>query len=103
FAASYSAFSDKSPCARASAIALMTHGRSMVFRRCSSALSFSAPALVIGMVAISKRREKEGKGLEKTEPRPFHLAVKLGAALKLCLPLRRLGGSRTSCPRQAAV
>src|SRR5437764_3779771 len=51
-AASYSAFSDRSPCARASAIAWITPGRSTVFSRCSSVLSFSAPRVVMGMVAI---------------------------------------------------
>ena len=52
-AASYSAFSLKSPWARASAIALITEGRSMVLSLCNSSLSFSAPRLVIGIVAIN--------------------------------------------------
>src|SRR6218665_1815879 len=51
-AASWSAFSLRSPCARASAIAVITDGRSTVLRWCSSCLSFSAPRLVIGMVVI---------------------------------------------------
>ena len=42
-AASYSAFSVMSPCARASAIAVITAGRSTVFSLCSSARSSSAP------------------------------------------------------------
>src|SRR5439155_4822712 len=53
-AASYSAFSDKSPWERASAIAVITAGRSTVFSRCNSTRSFSAPALVNGTFFISK-------------------------------------------------
>ncbi|KGD43442.1 hypothetical protein DO72_5295 [Burkholderia pseudomallei] len=59
-AASYSAFSDKSPCARASAIALMTAGRSTDFRRCSSSRSWSAPRFVNGMVLINDSIAKNG-------------------------------------------
>jgi hypothetical protein len=44
FAAAYSAFSDRSPCARASAMAVMIAGRCTVFSFCSSARSSSAPA-----------------------------------------------------------
>jgi hypothetical protein len=49
FAASYSAFSERSPCARASAIAWMTLGRSTLSRRCNSAFNSSAPLIVIGI------------------------------------------------------
>src|SRR3989441_1055397 len=48
-AAWYSAFSDRSPCARASAIALEVAGRSTRLSRSSSSLSFSWPARVIGV------------------------------------------------------
>src|SRR5690606_19992821 len=50
-AASYSAFSERSPWARASAIAWITAGRSIAFSRCSSSLSKPAPRTVSGMVA----------------------------------------------------
>ena len=48
-AAWYSAFSDRSPWPRASAIALMTFGRASDFRRFSSARSASAPRSVMGV------------------------------------------------------
>jgi hypothetical protein len=47
-AAWYSAFSDRSPWLRASAMALMTLGRSSVLSRYSSLRSASAPRRVIG-------------------------------------------------------
>ena len=43
---------DKSPCARASEIALMTAGLSTDFKRCNSSFRRSAPILVIGIVLI---------------------------------------------------
>jgi len=52
--ASYSAFSDRSPCVRASAIAVIALGRSTVFSRCSSCRNSSAPVVVSGIVLISK-------------------------------------------------
>ena len=70
-AASYSAFSDRSPCARASEIAWITAWRSTVFSRCSSSFSFSAPRRVRGMVAMfdeprckneNRRREAASAG-----------------------------------------
>src|SRR2546422_10376896 len=48
-AAWYSAFSARSPCARASAIALVMAWRSTRLRRSSSSLSFSYPVRVIGV------------------------------------------------------
>src|ERR1700676_2102860 len=48
-AAWYSAFSDKSPCARASAMALMTLGRASLFNCFSSKRRRSAPRRVIGV------------------------------------------------------
>src|SRR5574340_1496558 len=51
-AASYSAFSDRSPCARASAIAVITDGRSTALRRCSSWRSNSAPTRVNGILLM---------------------------------------------------
>jgi hypothetical protein len=51
-AASYSAFSERSPCARASAIAVMTLGRSTVFNRCSSSRSSAAPRVVMGVLGM---------------------------------------------------
>src|SRR5690606_30878830 len=48
-AASYSAFSLKSPWARASAMASMTRGRSTLRRRSNSALRASYPFFVIGV------------------------------------------------------
>src|SRR5215467_1410083 len=55
FAASYSAFSLKSPCDLASAIASMTWGRSTLRSRSNSALSASYPFLVIGVGIIPLR------------------------------------------------
>src|ERR1700760_4750946 len=63
-AASYSAFSDRSPCARASEMAWMTAWRSTVLSRCSSSFSFSAPRRVRGIVAMS------GYSKEKSKPPP---------------------------------
>src|SRR5215471_15865526 len=48
-AAWYSAFSLRSPWARASAMALMMAGRSIDLRRSSSSLSFSKPGRVMGV------------------------------------------------------
>src|SRR5207302_3510557 len=47
-AASYSAFSERSPCERASAIAAEMRGRSSFFKRLSSLRRSSAPRRVIG-------------------------------------------------------
>src|SRR6267142_1104490 len=52
-AASYSAFSDRSPCERASAIAWVTAGRSTPRSRCSSSRSCPAPFRVIGVFGMS--------------------------------------------------
>src|SRR5882672_11137076 len=52
-AESYSAFSDRSPCERASAIAWVTAGRSTLLSRCSSSRSCSAPRRVIGVFGMS--------------------------------------------------
>ncbi|SOY47600.1 hypothetical protein CBM2589_B190154 [Cupriavidus taiwanensis] len=71
-AASYSAFSDRSPWARASEMALITAGRSTAFRRCSSSFRSSAPRLVIGMVLMSsfnKKMSRSGAGANPGKPR----------------------------------
>ena len=51
-AAWYSAFSFRSPCSRASAIAAMISGRRTDFRKSSSSRNFSAPRKVIGIACI---------------------------------------------------
>src|SRR4030042_1633787 len=53
FAAWYSAFSERSPCERASEIAVTIAGRCTVFSSCSSARSFSTPATVMGILLIN--------------------------------------------------
>src|SRR5205085_2929168 len=72
-AASYSAFSDRSPWARASLIAWITACRSTDLRRASSSFSFSAPRRVSGIVAIS------GTSGTKTKPPRRHPAAALVA------------------------
>ena len=52
-AAWYSAFSDRSPCSRASAIALITACRSACLRELSSSFSRSRPTCVNGIFSIS--------------------------------------------------
>src|ERR1700692_1715398 len=56
-AAWYSAFSLKSPWARASAIALMTFGRASLLSRFNSARSRSAPRRVMGVRLITSSRQ----------------------------------------------
>ena len=63
-AAWYSAFSERSPCSRAAAIALMTAGRSTVFRRFSSAVSRTWPSGVIGILFVISGRYPQAKMAE---------------------------------------
>src|SRR5476649_449802 len=49
----YSAFSDRSPCSRAVAIALMIAGRSMLFRCFSSSSRFLSPSAVVGIFSMT--------------------------------------------------
>jgi hypothetical protein len=58
---SYSAFSDRSPWARASEIAWITAWRSTVFRRWSSSFSLSAPRRVSGIVAMGCASAEKNK------------------------------------------
>src|ERR1700741_3106483 len=55
-AAWYSAFSERSPCARASAMALVMAGRSMRLRRSGSSFRFSYPAGVMGVRGMAMPR-----------------------------------------------
>jgi hypothetical protein len=52
-----SAFSDRSPWVRASAIAVIAFGRSTVFNRCSSCRNSSAPVVVSGMVLMASSKK----------------------------------------------
>src|ERR1700704_507850 len=73
-AASYSAFSERSPCVRASAIAVIALGRSTVFRRCNSCRSSSAPVVVSGIVlmAVSTKKPAAAPGERQLRHRLFN-------------------------------
>src|SRR5580704_8021822 len=53
-AAAYSAFSERSPCSRAAAIALMIAGRSTLFSCFSSSVRLFSPSAVVGTLSIAQ-------------------------------------------------
>src|SRR3990167_4928522 len=58
-------------------MAPITDGRSTVLRRCNSSLSFSAPRLVMGMVAMTVLREvsaRKQRGLQGYKRKPPSVA-----------------------------
>src|ERR1700674_3540174 len=70
-AASYSAFSDRSPWARASLIDLITAGRLTVFRVCNSARSSSAPLIVKGVLLMAYFQSVHYEGAKGGQESPL--------------------------------
>src|SRR5690606_16279083 len=86
----YSAFSFRSPCSRASAIAFDTRGRSSVFRRCSSSRSAAAPSVVIGKRCMLAPSRPAGVQVLQTA----HLDVIVACSNCLTYSLGRSNGCR---------
>ena len=99
-AASYSAFSDRSPWARASEIAWMTAWRSTFFSRLSSSLSFSAPRRVSGMVAMASNLGKKQSRRGET-PAAARVGGAQSSAVRRAVPAAtsRRGRRGASCLR----
>ena len=72
----YSAFSERSPCSRAAAIALMIAGRSTLFKFFNSSSRLFSPSAVIGTFSMAAIVPNQSSGVN-AQPRTMVAAPRL--------------------------